>query len=54
MAVAGWFYRSLTNSFTLCLIWLICLMCFACAARISVGYAFFISYLRVEGWWASG
>ncbi len=47
MAVAGWFYRSFANSFTLCLI------CLARAARVAAGfrlsavsYAFFIPYLQ--------
>ena len=46
MPVVCWFYRSFTNSFTLCLI------CLACAARIAFccllfafGYSFFIPYL---------
>ena len=39
MPMACWCYRSFANSFTLCLI------CFACAARVAVGYATFLCSL---------
>ena len=47
MPVAGWFYPSFANSFTLCLI------CLACAARFAFycGRTIFLSLLLCVGWW---
>ena len=39
MPETGWFYRSFTNSFTFCLIWL------ACAARVD--FFGFLGCLRI-------